>query len=179
LETLLLLTHGSYQLKQSLSYVSQHFSGAKKSNFIEICREEPDLIRARIISRHRSQVKYLCYVRFISNEVNNKDCITGYVCRCMSGMRTVGMCAHITSIIYWFCYGRYMDDHNPAAHLSHIFPESAPIRDLYEESDDEFEQSVMELMQEEEQRAIPIDWDAELGLEEIEGEMDWTNTEDD
>ncbi|CAF0957360.1 unnamed protein product [Brachionus calyciflorus] len=44
-------------------------------------------------------------------------------CTCKNGTRTVGCCSHISSIIYYFGYARYLEHiPKPASFLSDIFP---------------------------------------------------------
>lgn len=129
------ITLGSYQLKQSLSYIAQHLNeNDNKGYIIEVYKEPSEyIVRARIRSRHQSQAKYLVYVQYDPTKPGD-SAIQEWCCRCRNGLRTVGCCSHIASLIYYLAYGRYRDDPHPAVELVNIFPEIPPV---YEESDED------------------------------------------
>jgi hypothetical protein len=75
-----------------------------------------------IRSRHIGAKKYNVYVKY-KTEVNSLDGIESRYCTCKAGMRTVGCCSHVASIIYFLSYGKYLDHiPNPSSKLTSIFP---------------------------------------------------------
>lgn len=93
------ITLGSYQLKQSLTYLNridtiEMFKGDNK-----LLDPTTTLIRAQIKSRHSNSNIYHTYVSYKPNENSYKG-IDGWICTCKSGKRTVGTCSHIASVIY-------------------------------------------------------------------------------
>ncbi len=95
------ITFGSYQLRQSLGYLDEHFKNGKYD--IMISKDIEDfqdgkLIYAHIQSRHKNNTKYKCYVKYLPF-VNDKSGVNAWYCTCPNGNRTVGCCVHLTSII--------------------------------------------------------------------------------
>ncbi|CAF3199013.1 unnamed protein product [Rotaria sp. Silwood2] len=64
---------------------------------VELCGEHDDLVRARFQSRHSNRKKYIATVRFNGE---NEQPITGWFCTCSVGGREVGMCSHITALLW-------------------------------------------------------------------------------
>ncbi|CAG2203167.1 unnamed protein product [Mytilus edulis] len=96
-EQLRSLTCGVYQLKLSPSYIQEYMEGDS-----QICfhKDAPDLLRIRIQSRHVSSKKYFVWIKYSESEVNS------WYCTCRAGARVVGVCAHITSIIWYLSSAR-------------------------------------------------------------------------
>ncbi len=141
LENLYKLTLGSYQLKQSLSYIAQHLDD--NGNYVLKVAVEKitgnDLIRAKLLSRHSGKLKYNIYVMYDMNKTEY-EAILGYMCRCKNGLRTLGCCAHIASVIYYLSYGRHQETFKkPGEFLTGLFPHAQPI--IIESSDEEDEQT--------------------------------------
>ena len=92
----------------------------------EVCvfQHSEDLIRGQIHPRRKSQVKYNVWIRY---DIHDKtDPVKDYYFVCTSGRRTVGMCAHIASIIYFLEYMCHNSDKEPLPHaktiqVSHAF----------------------------------------------------------
>ena len=59
------------------------------------------LLRAHIQSRHVTSKKYFVYVQYDDSGIQE------WYCQCRTGARTVGMCAHIASLIWYLGYARY------------------------------------------------------------------------
>ena len=84
---------------------------------VEICQMESGLIRTRLRSRHSESVKYKTVVKYCpvlySNtqgqqtppNSRNSSNIQGWYCTCKVGSRTIGMCAHAASIVWYFGLG--------------------------------------------------------------------------
>jgi hypothetical protein len=119
------ITFGSYQLKQSLSYLAEHLNNNGKYEIL-INRQNSILgsskiIQANIQSRHSNAVKYKVYIKY---SLERRDCesIEGWYCTCKNGARTVGCCSHIASIIYYLSYGKNQDSiPEPAGALCLLF----------------------------------------------------------
>ena len=94
------LTIGVYQLKTAKSYSSEHFTSDGLFEVL-ISDEIPDIVCAKIQSRHISAKKYLLWVKY--NDVT----ITSWYCCCKNGARVVGMCGHIACIVWFLSYGRH------------------------------------------------------------------------
>ncbi|CAC5421707.1 unnamed protein product [Mytilus coruscus] len=96
-EQLRSLTCGVYQLKLSPSYIQEYMEGDS-----QICfhKDAPDLLRIRIQSRHVSSKKYFVWIKYSESDVNS------WYCTCRAGARVVGVCAHVTAIIWYLSSAR-------------------------------------------------------------------------
>ena len=65
---------------------------------VELCANHPDLVRARLASRHSSSKNYIATVPF--DEDSDEDPMTGWFCTCACGSRVFGCCAHTTALIW-------------------------------------------------------------------------------
>jgi hypothetical protein len=53
---------------------------------------------------------------------NNIEGIESWYCTCKAGMRTVGCCSHVASIVYFLSHGKYLENiQNQGSRLSSIF----------------------------------------------------------
>lgn len=105
------ITLGSYQLKQSFSYLSEHLNTNNGKYLIKLRHEEEintdyKLISALIQSRHSNKTKYKLFIKYLPNK-NDYKAIDSWVCSCKVGLRTVGCCSHIASVIYYMSYAKY------------------------------------------------------------------------
>ena len=91
-EKLRSITCGVYQLKLSSSYIQEYIEGDSQ---ICIHRENDQLLRVRIQSRHVSSKKYLLWIKY------SEDDIESWYCTCRAGARVVGVCAHIAAILWY------------------------------------------------------------------------------
>lgn len=132
IKQLKMISLGTYALRQAVSYIADH----KKSHgqfkisvlpeahiwahFEKICSKEnfkkPMLITAKIKSRFRSKNLHNVYILYDLNAD-----IFLHFCECQHGQRTVGCCGHVMSIIYYFGYGQYKRNIDPAAYLNDFF----------------------------------------------------------
>jgi len=48
---------------------------------------------------------------YVEYEPNGEhyESIKMYMCQCKSGLRTVGICSHISSLVWYLGHGRYLD----------------------------------------------------------------------
>lgn len=127
---------GNYQIKQARSYCGEHLK-SNGSYIIEVCENvlrinsthqslvgNNYLLRGRIKSRHISGKIYFTYI-LVSNEsdvANSCNAIEAYYCNCLVGMRTVGCCAHVMSILWYLGFARHQQNMNiaPALFLNSI-----------------------------------------------------------
>ena len=99
------ITFGQYQINQAAHYAEEHTH--ETGDFgIFIHRQAPDLVRAKIKSRHKSSTEYVAWVQF-SPAGRTKGSVTGWYCKCKAGMRVVGCCAHVATIIWFLGYARF------------------------------------------------------------------------
>ena len=103
------ITLGTYQIKQAAHYTDEHLHN--EGGFtIYIHKSADDLIRARIQSRHRNSTKYFTWVQFKARSTRSRNGeITGWYCQCKAGMRVVGCCAHVATVIWYLAYARHQD----------------------------------------------------------------------
>ena len=95
---------GTYQLNQAPGYIEEHTTEDGDYQ-IWVYQHSDDLIRGQIQSRHKSQTKYNVWIQYDRND--DSDPIKDYYCICPSGKRTIGMCAHIASILYYLGHMAY------------------------------------------------------------------------
>lgn len=101
------LTFGIYQIELAPSYIQDKLDIEETDVFqFDEHRRESGFIRIRLYSRFRNQVKYQMWIAYQSDD-NNDELILGYYCTCKTGARTLGCCAHVTSIIWYLGYARH------------------------------------------------------------------------
>lgn len=120
LEDLQLLFTGSYQLGQAISYLGEMLD--EQGNLaLKFLKDRPEIVRFEVRSRHVNAKTYKCYVKFVVDGCGI-DAIQGYCCNCANGLRTIGCCSHVASLIYHLSYGRYQSKiFRPAEALSNLF----------------------------------------------------------
>ncbi|XP_048766098.2 uncharacterized protein LOC125673525 [Ostrea edulis] len=109
------LTIGVYQLKTAKSYAAEHLTDDGLFE-IFVSDDIPNIVSAKIQSRHTSSKKYSLWIKYDIT-------ILFWYCTCKNGSRVVGMCGHISCIIWYLAFARYQN-------------ESCGIRDWTEEVDD-------------------------------------------
>lgn len=148
------ITQGTYQLKQAKSYADLHNKkgGGKficwccpnellEELFGEVIREnnviEPVVVAVRISSRHISRKKYDAFILADASK-NGPSAIIGYCCGCICGLRTVGCCSHVATILHYLCIARHNGGIKPVAgHVDDFFER---LYDVEEEEEGETEQ---------------------------------------
>lgn len=99
------LTKGVYQLKQSKCYSADHMD--ENGNYLfELYEEEIEneiTIHVQLRSRFSSQSIHNLWVEYnpTLSLTEGQAPILNYYCECRAGARIFGMCAHVTSIL-WF-----------------------------------------------------------------------------
>lgn len=125
---------GCYAIRQAISYAAEHVKihgyfkiSVLPDNYVyehfgKICKKNrivnPIFILASIKSRYRGQKMHDAYILYDANDAGNK--ILHY-CKCQHGQRTVGRCAHVIAIIWYFGFGRFKEFKDPASHLNDFF----------------------------------------------------------
>lgn len=123
------LTIGVYQVELAPSYVQDKMRREESEEFqVELLRTadrtpEPGFLRVRLYSRFRNATRYQLWIAYKpSNEEDEEendegendeveqDLIFGYYCTCLSGARTLGPCAHITSVCWFLGYARHQNN---------------------------------------------------------------------
>ena len=113
------ITFGSYQIKMSKSYLAEHFKAdGKYALYIKKDFKIEDNIKTImciIQSRHSNAAKYFTFIRYIaiseqSKSINSIEACENldWACSCFSGLRTVGCCVHIATIIIFLSHYRHL-----------------------------------------------------------------------
>ena len=121
-ETLRLnITFGSYQLKYSFGYLSEHFNqnGGIKIFLNSTAMNNESVVSAKIQSRHSESVKYRLIIVYSPNK-DDVSSILGWRCSCFAGKRKVGCCSLIACVIFYLSSGKYEDFKNPGHTLNRI-----------------------------------------------------------
>ena len=100
---------GTYQLKQAVSYLKELLGDNNELNF-EFHKERNNLVRIKIKSRHKTLKTYIEY----TPNSTGIECIKRYVCECPNGLRTVGCCSHIATVLFFFMLCEAEDDPDKA-----------------------------------------------------------------
>lgn len=126
---------GKYQIEQALSYSSQHikshggvfevFSLSEElcqSHFATFYSEEckPLLLFAQLDSRFRNRKYHNAFVLINTIGVDEKT-VLGYCCECYNGLRTVGCCSHVMTVIWFTLFIKNRNVPNPAGFLDDFF----------------------------------------------------------
>ena len=83
---------------------------------------------------YSNSIKYRVYCKYKSN-IENLESIESWYCTRKTGLRTVGCCSHVASIIYYIAHGMSLP--KSGGDLESIFPACIKTN---EESDSEFEE---------------------------------------
>lgn len=131
---LIYISLGRYQIKQAASYCQEHLKQNGSNFALFVCPENlvaealepyadnrnPKLFFAKFSSRFRSAAHHKTFV-LIDCDGYNENAVLGYCCDCYNGLRTIGCCSHVMSIIW---YSLHIKDRNvpkPAAFLDDYF----------------------------------------------------------
>ena len=87
---------GKYQLNQAPGYIAEHTTEDGDCQ-IWVYQHSDNLIRGQIQSRHKFQTKYNVWNQY--DKTDDSDPIKDYYCICPAWKRTIGMCAHIASVL--------------------------------------------------------------------------------
>ena len=110
LEYLETVTCGTYQLKQASGYIEEHTTDDGDYE-LWVYQHAEGLIRGKIQSRHKSQTKYNVWILYELSDDSNP--VQDYYCTCPAGKRTIGMCAHTASILFFLGHMAHQQVINP------------------------------------------------------------------
>lgn len=134
-QDLVRISLGKYQLKQAQSYCSQHIKANEGSFNVfslsdELCQThfasfynddcEPILLLAQLDSRYRNRKHYNTFL-LVNRIGNNEKTVLGYCCECYNGLRTIGCCSHVMTVIWFTLYTKNRNIPNPAGFLDDYF----------------------------------------------------------
>ena len=74
----------------SLSYIHEHLEGNYQ---FFVHQEKETFLRIKLLSRHISSKVYILWIEYSPIDV------TAWYCKCKSGARVIGVCAHIAAIL--------------------------------------------------------------------------------
>jgi hypothetical protein len=108
------ITLGVYQVKLAKAYTREHrLEGTGGGYTVEVHPEDPssggNLLRVRIQSRHISKTRYYVWILW---QPDQRESLR-WCCTCRTGLRTIGCCAHVASVIWYLAVAR----HDPPKHL--------------------------------------------------------------
>lgn len=86
IDYLQLLACGTYQIKQARGFVAEHLTPDGDYQ-IWLHQHSPNMVRAQIRSRHKSQTKYNAWIEYSNDESDSP--IHDYYCVCPTGKQTV------------------------------------------------------------------------------------------
>lgn len=134
-QDLKLISQGTYQIKQARSYCQLHLKRNNNIFVLNICdpnqtrnscaqflpqSSNPLLVMVTFASRYTSSKKHATYV-LLNMNANNDYEIKSYCCSCKNGLRTLGCCSHVMTIIW---YTLHVDQNNlrlPSTNFDRIF----------------------------------------------------------
>lgn len=128
---------GRYQIVQAESYCRQHMKASEGfavfSLSEDLCRKyfesfysencSPKLLLVQMNSRFRAKKKYDTFV-LINVYGSGESAVLGYCCECYNGLRTVGCCSHVMSLIWFSLHIKNQNVPNPAGFLDEYFERS-------------------------------------------------------
>ena len=60
-------------------------------------------------------------MKWADEEKDGVDAVSGYCCSCPNGLRTVGCCAHVATVLWFLGFGRHQSEIPiPAAFLNDV-----------------------------------------------------------
>ena len=100
---------GVYQLKQALSYTKEHLQEDGKYIF-ELFEQDKNILHVKLKSRFSSQTIHNIWIAYypLLCLTEGQNPITDWYCSCKAGARIFGMCAHITSVLWYLGIGRHI-----------------------------------------------------------------------
>jgi len=125
-------TFGTYQVRLAPSYVQDRIQRNPAHEFeFETQLNEVGLLRSRLHSRFTNAIKYMLWISFIETLPNRQEeeriaqpqqePIRGYYCLCKAGARTLGICAHVATVLWYLGYARYEANVRYPKHFSELY----------------------------------------------------------
>ena len=105
------LTLGVYQFNQAESYTREHLDSNGNYEH-ELYQVEMDILHVKIRSRFAKGSHNNVWIGYNPDLklTEGQNPITEWYCDCKAGARIFGMCAHVTSIKWYFGIGRQSKD---------------------------------------------------------------------
>ena len=97
-EDLLLLASGPYQLREAASYLAEILDADDQAE-MRFVKATPTIVRLDSRSRHRNDIEYRVYVDYEPHKDYDVLSIKRYCCDFKNGLRTVGCCAHLATVL--------------------------------------------------------------------------------
>ncbi|XP_060555609.1 uncharacterized protein LOC132716364, partial [Ruditapes philippinarum] len=66
-------------------------------------KNDTSLLTVRLQSRHTSSRRYLMWIR------SSDTAVEAWYCQCRAGARVVGMCAHVSAIVWYLAFARHQE----------------------------------------------------------------------
>ena len=148
---------GTYQLKMANSYYAEHIKTNGRYKFfidkdgcdldyegagITFPKESLQLIKTGLFSRHSAAVKHHQFV-LLNKSKEGIQMLEEYYCTCKVGMRTIGCCAHVATVVWYFCHACHLPSiHLPAQSLSAILKKAATLPTLENVDESDLEESL-------------------------------------
>ena len=105
---------------------------------VELCHEYDDLVRARFPSRHSKNKNHTTTIQF---DREKQHPIEAWYCTCSAGAREVGMCSHVTALLWHLGVNRVVipTDTHPlsASRLINAIDDSIQFNEAESQSDDD------------------------------------------
>jgi hypothetical protein len=120
------ITCGVYQLKLANSYAAEYF---QEGSNILIHKEDSQLLRIKIQSRHVSSKSYHVWIRY------DESSVTAWYCRCKAGARVVGVCAHVAAVIWFLGLGHYKESVKSVENWGRFVDDATVFPEPVDESD--------------------------------------------
>ena len=100
---------------------------------VKVAKEQSDLLKAKIQSRHKNSVSYDVWIRYSTQEV------LGWYCTCPAGARVVGSCAHCASIMWYLAFARHNKEQltQESSSFLNSLTDAAEYSDISDNEDDD------------------------------------------
>ncbi|CAF3368604.1 unnamed protein product [Rotaria sp. Silwood2] len=105
-------TCGIYQIKQSPTYAKAHLYDNDGEFQFQVSSSDDSFLRCRLHSKHSSTTLYFLCIQFDKSDSN--DPIKDHYCQCKCGVRQLGCCSHIATMLWYLGYARHIAWSPPA-----------------------------------------------------------------
>lgn len=134
-EQLKIISQGTYQIRQAVSYVQLHMKNNNNSFPMKIWKgktcqtlcgsllknkADPLLLIVDLRSRFQSNRSHKVYV-LLSLECNGNYLVNAFCCSCKHGIRTIGCCSHVMATIWFTLHIDHTMIRLPSSNLDNIF----------------------------------------------------------
>lgn len=146
------ISQGTYQIKNAPSYCQYHLKSNDGHFLAYVCdagncrkycsdileiNSNPLLMLAKLPSRFQKRKLHKTYVLFNLAPCSSDKQIVSYCCTCKNGLRTIGCCSHVMSIIWYTIFIEKSNLPLPSSNFDNIF-DAENIVDSDSESNSEF-----------------------------------------